>query len=138
MTWTPEEQKEHRRIWVEALRSGRFVQTTGALKATASDAMCCLGVACEVSKLGHWSTTPFGVEPAYVTPVSTEKMKLPHDVQRWLGLADHWGGFVDHKSPTGVEELYQINDGGATFAEIADIIESEPEGLIAKVTSDVA
>lgn len=50
---------------------------------------------------------------------------LPKSVRDWLGLSSSSGGFgsvvrasLDHE-----------NDHGKTFAEIADIIESEPLGL---------
>ena len=132
-TWSPEEQKEHRRLWVEALRSGKYAQVTGALKSMRGAGMCCLGVACDISGLGGWETDAFSSEPGYLTETSYEKMKLPLEVQEWLGLATFWGTFDDPTATSGTEELYQLNDSGTTFAEIADIIESEPDGLIAKV-----
>src|SRR4051812_34484552 len=46
--WTAEQQKEHRDIWVKALRSGEYKQTKGALH-TADGAFCCLGVACDLA-----------------------------------------------------------------------------------------
>jgi hypothetical protein len=50
---------------------------------------------------------------------------------QWLGLGDSNGAmYVPHEQ--GFSALTLMNDGGLTFTEIADIIESEPEGLIAK------
>lgn len=37
---------EPRKLWVEALRSGEYEQTNGALRY--EDKFCCLGVACDL------------------------------------------------------------------------------------------
>jgi hypothetical protein len=44
------------RAWVDALRSGRYEQGHGRLLTVADDVkrFCCLGVACDISGLGHW------------------------------------------------------------------------------------
>lgn len=49
------EQRKHVKLWVEALRSGDYEQTTGTLQRVADNpddllasGLCCLGVACEV------------------------------------------------------------------------------------------
>ena len=43
------ELNEKAREWVAALRSGKYKQGKGAL--STEDRFCCLGVACEISKL---------------------------------------------------------------------------------------
>lgn len=119
MAWTPEEQKEHRRLWVAALRSGKYEQGRGVLR-TANNQFCCLGVACDISGVGHWSD-----EREYYAGDDAKYAVLPRPVMAWLGLRDTGGEFGRRDS------LIDQNDGGKTFAEIADIIESEPEGLLA-------
>jgi hypothetical protein len=109
--WTPEQQKEHRKLWVEALRSGKYQQAKGQL--AAGGGFCCLGVACEVSG--------FRYDPDYIS--------LPQDVMEWLGVAVSNGEYRDGNDTTYLTD--QNDTLGKTFAEIADIIESEPPGLIA-------
>jgi hypothetical protein len=119
MTWTPEETKEHRRLWVEALRSGKYRQAIGDLRS--DDGFCCLGVGCDISGLGHWEDT------RYITPDFRHEGTLETDVQEWLGLAGMEGEYWE-------TSLARLNDNDKkTLAEIADIIESEPEGLLAPV-----
>lgn len=115
--WTPEQQKEHRKLWVEALRSGKYQQATRQLRD--GDAFCCLGVACEISGLGKWSGNSF---PVYLG----DSRFLPTEVREWLGISGRLGGFGRRNR----KYLADLNDDGTTFSEIADIIESEPEGLL--------
>lgn len=119
MQWTPEEQAEHRKLWVEALRSGRYEHATKQLRN--GDAFCCLGVACDISGLGEWSgqETPFYLG---------DNRMLPSGVRDWLGVSGRLGGYGLRNRTY----LADLNDDGTTFSEIADIIESAPEGLIAK------
>lgn len=106
--------------WVEALRSGRFAQGRCALNT--GNRFCCLGVACELfvpesQKL----KTVDGV--GYINRFG----KLPDPLVQALGLRTNGGAFESQRF--GRTSLVNLNDGGRTFAEIADIIESEPEGL---------
>lgn len=129
--------------WVEALRSGEFQQTTGKLVARSPDGVeshCCLGVACEVYRrefggdalpkvpkserrddIGYKDSTNKRA-PDYVVTLS-----LPDPVREWLGLADQSGRFFADREMF----LTNLNDRGDSFAKIADVIESEPEGLFA-------
>lgn len=43
--------------WVEALRSGRYEQTSGRLKD--GDAFCCIGVLCDVYPEGFWDESDY-------------------------------------------------------------------------------
>lgn len=80
---------EVRDLWVAALRSGRYQQTTGKLTRLTDDgqprACCCLGVLCEVA-------LESGVELAlYRTEYGTrhydrEDNFLPTRVREWAGL----------------------------------------------------
>lgn len=101
------------KAWVAALRSGDYEQGTGQLY----DGLgyCCLGVGCHVAdKMGanlqRWE----------------ENGMLNADGKNWLGLQTSFGDFDN-------DNLADLNDNGSTFAEIADIIESEPLGLFAEV-----
>ena len=109
--------------WLDELRSGKYEQ--GAMGLRTGDSYCCLGVACELYRQtygkGRWKETDSG---DFHFSIGRERAGgfLPVRVRDALGLDDIGGRFDDGS-------LAALNDGGATFAEIADIIESEPPGL---------
>lgn len=131
--------------WVAALKSGDYDQTQSVLKRTASDpdnanvGHCCLGVACEVyhkeTGEGEWKVEILATIPYFVTddsadtPQTKNDIVLPVAVREWLGLASTGGDYLDGYGDA--SSLTDLNDSGATFAEIADLIESEPDGLFA-------
>jgi len=136
MTWTRAEQAEHRKRWVEALRSGDYDQATGALRDATLEGYCCLGVACDLAltdfasqKMG-WDGPEVVWVPVYDDEVdedgyAREEEHLPIPVRDWLGLK-HEAGSFNYKDEDGVitdESLAEMNDNGLTFLQIADIIE---------------
>ena len=96
--------------WVEALRSGKYAQTKRQL--AYGESYCCLGVACELA-----------IDSGIISSYESTDNGLPEEVQNALGLRFSIGVYGKNTSLAG------INDKGATFNEIADIIESEPGGL---------
>lgn len=116
---------ENAKKWVAALRSGKYQQVKGALRR--SEGYCCLGVACDVyrkeTRKGRWLKGNHG----NFIFMRTSQV-LPLAIQEWLGLTDELG-YVDED-----RALTELNDNGSTFAEIADLIESEPEGLFVPTT----
>lgn len=55
--------------WAEALESGKYEQTTGELRG--DEGFCCLGVACDISKLGDWKNDCYlGVSDTLPTKVA--------------------------------------------------------------------
>jgi hypothetical protein len=124
-------QKEARRLWVEALRSGKYKQGTGALHRLLlgeEDQYCPLGVACEVARrhgipLEISEGTPDERHFRYYNGLAGA---APMAVAKWLGLRSPLGAYGFQGSRT----LSDDNDVLLLpFAKIADIIESEPEGL---------
>src|SRR5579859_644230 len=129
-----------KRLWIEALRSGEYNQTTGVLERIYDDdgrvANCCLGVLCRVAiKAGldlPTLNTPLlnpkktrtvrlgkeGIRSGY-DYYSPEYSALPSEVLAWAGLNDP-NPLVG--SPAALS-LAERNDAGATFEEIADLIE---------------
>lgn len=113
--------------WVAALRSGEFEQ--GAKYFAKDGKYCCLGVACMIyqREVGGLDIG-FNKESGALIFDDLEKF-IPHKVRAWIGLRSETGayrfdkGFLEHTA------LTERNDRGTPFAEIADIIESEPEGL---------
>ena len=115
---------ENAKKWVADLRSGKYKQGKGSLNCDGK--LCCLGVACEVAIQN-------GVKVQVIkTKIDDASYDggfgfLPESVRDWLGLRT-----VDGEYKTGdchYTSLAKLNDKGKTFAEIADIIEGEPEGL---------
>ena len=129
--YTPEEQVEHRKMWVGALRSGEYKQGRNNLCWKTGDTYeyCCLGVACEISGLGEFVLSS-GLTSGYLGFIMDEEQPqnatLPDAVQEWLGLHDSCGFYGGGKG-----SLIELNDAGVPFTSIANIIESEPEGLVA-------
>ena len=117
---------DNARKLVEALRSGEFTQ--GQKRLRRDDAFCCLGVACSVytEETGHgrWHANSATGTYLFISDDGESVTSLPFAVKEWLGFSGHGGEFS-----TG--SLMGLNDVGRTFAEIADVIESEPEGLFA-------
>lgn len=118
-------------LWVEALRSGKYPQST--LWLHNESGYCCLGVACAVYQeiVGDLDVQYDDLldHDEFVVHYDEEPEFLPTKVQNWLGLNSNNGGY--RRTDWGLAEtsLTQLNDGGAPFDEIADIIESRPPGL---------
>jgi hypothetical protein len=113
--------EEARKLWVSALRSGDFNQCEGVLQS--GNSYCCLGVACVVAeKNGVSINRKGGSINRKGGSIKGGHLGIQPDVQKWMGLKDDCGG---HQGGY----LSGINDEGATFAEIADLIESNPKGL---------
>lgn len=112
---------ENAKKWVEALRSGRFSKLRFGLRK--NDSYCALGVLCELYRIengGRWETSEsgFGI-------FGGSNTGLPDEVRSWAGLTDSNGRYQDGSVMHSNDSMDQ------SFAEIADIIEFEPEGLFA-------
>lgn len=122
---------ENAKAWVAALRSGEYEQGTGVLRA--GNKYCCLGIACVLAvKAG---VIPEGVVTGvrdgiyeYGEPEDVQTSGLPQAVREWLRIP-HVLAHYFNPELGGYTDLAEKNDNGKTFLEIADIIESEPEGL---------
>lgn len=107
------------RKWVDALRSGKYTQTTNHLHDKVG--FCCLGVACDL----YAKDTETGWDPIYNGRYSFEGEEaiLPPSVRKWLGLSPNpMVQYVDGENHT----LASLNDNlKANFHTIADAIEKE-------------
>lgn len=94
-TETPQPNREHIRLWVEALRSGEFEQGSDWLNSNGK--MCCLGVACEVAivngldlprevREANWGQPE---HVAYGDSSFRTGRTLPKEMKRWLGVDRH-------------------------------------------------
>ena len=128
--YTNEEQAAHRRELVKALRSGRYRQARLALHY--EDGFCCLGVACDISGLGEWRAGFPSRDQAYVVDErGSSETRLPEAVMRYYGFSGPEGGRFTEYSGGHRVTLSGLNDAGASFDKIADVIEAEPEGMLA-------
>ena len=109
-----------KKLWVEALRSGEYRQGVGMLR-DKHGRYCCLGVLCDLHAKdtgGGWGkkSDVFCVPPqdSYLWCTG----KLPHEVARWAGI-------MEFGQVRGQDDLVSKNDNGATFSDIALIIEQD-------------
>jgi hypothetical protein len=115
---------ENAKKWVEKLRSGELEQGLHALHDDGK--FCCLGVACELAVeegLPLVVKEKINLDGTTYVEYDGHSGVLPEKVVEWLGLRTEEGGYCL------AESLTFLNDSGATFNQIADLIESEPEGL---------
>jgi hypothetical protein len=105
-----------------ALRSGEYTQTRVSLHNTKGH--CCLGVMCEV----YEKETGNKIKRNSDKHIKGYSLTFLPEVQQWVGLTDKYGKYL---SPSKSSSLAQMNDiDGKSFSEIADFIETNPEGLL--------
>lgn len=116
--------KEVKTLWVEALRSGKYKQGTGALRNDKNE-YCCLGVLCDVARKEGIIPSPRRAKDEnvyeYGTVADRRGGTLPSAVYRWAGLYDGNPTF----GPNGAaRSAASWNDHHhKSFEEIADLIE---------------
>ena len=113
--------QENRKLWIAALRSGKYTQGKGSLcrrDDEGNEYHCCLGVLCEVAKIkkvfkGKYVVT-YGVQG--------QKTAAPKEAVDFVGLSTSVGEFYGGALTT-------LNDSYVGFERIANLIEKEPEWL---------
>jgi len=121
-TLEKEEDRAAVKRWVKALRSGEYKQTQGTLRRVpkGSDAarFCCLGVLADLEIDGKWGE-PHGSKG--------DTLFAARDGSRVTGFLSKAHNYevcvVPWLDTEFTEELADLNDSGASFAEIADRIE---------------
>lgn len=131
--------------WYQALKSGKYQQTTGQLKKELindTHAYCCLGVLCDISAIGEWQDIDWGNPDAnldyipYMVNTNWSGIKSVYDEGEYSVhdlensetlpnvLREYWN--IDEGSQS---ILMKLNDGDPfsgqdplCFDEIADII----------------
>ena len=119
-------------MWTNALRSGKFTQGRGTLRKAINgdERFCVLGVLADLYVIEHdnveWNiTTEIWGDDSEHTHYFLQGYSgaLAANVTKWAGLRTSGGAF-------GHTCLYRLNDElHSSFAALADLIESEPEGL---------
>jgi hypothetical protein len=107
--------------WLSALRSGEYTQARWNLQT--EQGFCCLGVLCDLyaKETGtEWEvTTTEDDEPFTYYNFDEHSNHLPVSVMKWADLD------CDNPVVKGELSLAELNDGGFTFEEIAQLIEEK-------------
>jgi hypothetical protein len=120
---------EVKKMWLDALRSGKYKQGKGALKIKTEKGFrhCCLGVLCELYQDNHKKKLKEG-EPhelddiSGVVDFSGNETFLPPEVSRWAGL-NKIDPTIPVKTAAWDPSLSELNDAGRKFTTIAKLIE---------------
>jgi hypothetical protein len=110
--------------WLHALRSGEYTQTVEMLRRTLTDGgsgYCCLGVLAEVLEPGKLNTY-YGEDFLDENITNNEEFIAVHGLEALCAEVDNSKSEYAPGS-TYEDVLVNMNDGGKTFAEIADWIE---------------
>ena len=144
--WLPEETRAHRMIWATALRERELEPGVGQLRHSPNEVnnlahevtWCPLGIACQVfleeTGVGEWLwPDEFNIPgfEGYLGDCRDDLLPIP--VQHWYGLTDNEASFKQGEQQVSISSLN--DEDGVSFSEIADLIENEPEGLIASWAS---
>ena len=127
--------------WVAALRSGEYEQGVQLLRQ--GDQFCCLGVLCDLHRKAHQKEGENDTVNSWFPTIDPEMdnapcfsyrygntTSLPDAVSSWCGLhgCDPFVQLIVSSEDYDVTEngtLSLFNDNGATFDQIADIIEEQ-------------
>jgi len=111
--------KKIAKIWLKALRSNLYPQTTGTLRDP--DGFCCLGVLCNLHAQAH---PKIAATQTSADCYLNEYDLLPKEVMDWAGMKTNDGSYL-----RGHHSLATDNDTGLTFKQIAKIIEERVDEL---------
>jgi hypothetical protein len=111
--------KEVMETWVEALRSGNYIQTTNSL--CDEYGFCCLGVLCDCAGSDIWEFLDEDTQQMFY---HGENEKLPDQVVEWAGIKTGFLPTVEWKGQK--VGLHELNDDLClNFNLIADLIEQQ-------------
>lgn len=116
------------RQWIDALRSGEYVQAKGALAKDNYTRFCCLGVACEIATIERIPSVN-GYASGTLMGSSFESTKLPYELALKLDIFDDMTiqfktTYFDNLGFSNEQSLVSLNDEYKfTFLQIADVLE---------------
>lgn len=108
---------EVKKLWVEALRSGKYKQGHNQLRDDENQ-FCCLGVLCNLHAQAHPEIAARQKDP---TAYLHEREFLPTQVMEWADMEYDDGTFTNEAG--GIMSLAGLNDEGRTFRYLANRIE---------------
>ena len=121
--------------WVEALRTGGFDQSKHVLQD--NHGFCCLGVACEIFKedLNLKVEKVVFREGGFEVYYDYQGQVMPQKLADFLGLTTREGLFTELRMEGAQpgDTLTSLNDSGATFTQIADILEEHEDILFNEI-----
>ena len=88
--------------WIKALRSGKYKQARSALR-NKKVGYCCLGVLCEISKLGKFNR---------YDEYCGQRNVLPEKVMKWAEINDECGRIPN------IGRLTALNDNNSSYNKI--------------------
>jgi hypothetical protein len=126
--------------WIEALRSGNYVQGEGRLRMDAEPDLgvahqyCCLGVACDLRTDVTWDGVGHAVVDGAIWEPYDENDRYLGDDERYVSGDDdsYYGGYTElpgvllarlDLADDAEHTLIRMNDSGSSFEEIAKWIE---------------
>ena len=118
--------KANRKLWVKALRSGKYKKGMFQLKDSDGN-FCCLGVLCEVIGMQgrlKRAENAYDRDSLYDTYYGVECQVAPRTAMRAVGLRNPNGSYGIGSALTDDNDEAQT-----TFDDIADTIEREPKRL---------
>lgn len=113
--------KKVKKLWVDALNGGSYKQ--GKFSLHQNGEFCVLGVLCDLhakEKGGAWTQILDG-SGMYEGMTAI----LPDSVMKWAGLDRRVPLLTSPKNPDDVLDMVVLNDGGATFAQLAELIDAQ-------------
>lgn len=128
---------DNAKLWVKALRSGKYKQSSESVLKGNDGGYCCLGVACalfekengvDLTKRNGYYETDDEVEA--LTGGEFSK------VREWLGLRTGYGTYSRYGCDLYTSSLAEMNDQGGSFEEIADFIEERATDLFEQTAED--
>lgn len=112
--------KRIKKLWIKALRSGKYKQAHHTLRDGSND-RCCLGVLCDVfkadAKRGRWIRNKDSKDWYFTVDGIEDSGVLPEPVWLWAKLPD------DNPSLGTINTAASLNDEGKDFDYIANRIE---------------
>lgn len=116
--------KENMATFIAALRSGEYKQGNSRLNTNGNE-FCCLGVACDISRIGSWvpKVDAYSVDARLYMG---EIFYLPPVVQKWLGIDEKNPAltFTDDDGSWHSAEAGTLNDDWKfSFGQLADCFE---------------
>jgi hypothetical protein len=113
--------KEIKEKWLTALRSGKYIKTTGKL--CQNDKYCCLGVLCDIQHRPKENDKASIFPNSFLFDDSSNYLSKENDLFEILSSDGRFHGFSIKAFSSNFQSLAKINDGMDSFEEVIEVIE---------------